>query len=83
MSNSSSKGVSLSSQSPTVLVHLDTFEPWIRVRVRAILVRKDRRAGTWWLRQKYTFSNSMNSSDLVRSPSNTGGNCPIAFTSGG
>ena len=25
----------------------------------------------------------MNSFDLVQSPSNTGGNCPIAFTSGG
>lgn len=46
-------------------------------------MKKDWSARTWWLRQKYAFNNSMNSSDLVQSPLNTGGSCPIAFTSEG
>ena len=73
----SSKGRWSLSHSPMCRPHSWTRGPWISVRARAILVRKDWYDSTRWLSQKYVFNWSTKDSALVQSPSNTVGSCPI------
>ena len=81
MSNLSSNGIILSSQSMWFRANSLTKGPWIRVRASVILVRWERRVGTWWLRRKYLLSLSRNPSDFDWSPLKTVGSFPIGFTS--
>ena len=77
----STRGFRPSIVSPMVLTQLDTFGPFICVRVNVTFFIGELNPATSWFRQRYPLTSSMKSSALVWSPSNLSGSFPIALTS--